>query len=106
MLECAYCNKYFKPTETESGSSLLDLSDLTDLAELLIVKNWNILQLELPMHKFPSEGLNLINTPTPNHFSLTFEFHKSLQQKDLITFRIVFICEDITFTIQKSSSIV
>ena len=55
------------------------------------------------MHKFPSEGLNLINTPTPNHFSLTFEFHKSLQQKDLITFRIVFICEDITFTIQKAA---
>ena len=30
------------PTKTESGSSLLDLSDLSDLAELLIGKNSNV----------------------------------------------------------------
>ena len=36
LIECAYFNTYLMLTKTEGGSSLLDLSDL---AELLIVKN-------------------------------------------------------------------
>ena len=45
LLECIYFNKYtcILPRKVKSESSFLVPSDLLDLAELLIVKNSNIL---------------------------------------------------------------
>ena len=39
LLEPVNLSKYLIPTKSESGCSPVDLSDLSDLAEILILKN-------------------------------------------------------------------